>query len=165
MVTSRRRGTRASSGRSEPGALVVRQVVDQNPIVPPLMPYANFGFEVRLYNYEQDELADPALIPDSAKSAGLHRPELGAGRCDWQLSVEPGHASRLVGDWSANDRTRSQLLDRPIGLEPVLCRYARRIGQAREAIAIWLAASATPATRAAAMACGQGLGIIKRARR
>ena len=47
-------------------ALVVRQVVDQDAILPPLIPYTNFGLYLRLYNYEQNELADPALIPGSA---------------------------------------------------------------------------------------------------
>ena len=140
-------------------ALVVRQVVDQNPFVPPLMPYTGFGLSARLYNYEQDEMADPALIPGSASPPVYTDLSWGQGAAvaSYQLNL-----ATQVAWWVTGLPTTARDVNYPIspaGTAEALVACLP-VGQAREAIAIWLAASATPAARAAAMAGLQGLGII-----
>ena len=132
-------------------ALVVRQVVDQNPIVPPLLPYANFGLSVRLYNYEQDEMADPALIPGSANPPVYTDLRWGQGAAagSYQLNLATQVAWWVTG-LPRTERDVNYPVS-PAGTSEALVSCVP-VGQAREAIAIWLAASAMPATRAAAMA-------------
>ncbi len=138
--------------------LTVRQVVDGNPIVPPLAAY-NSRLNQQLNNYEQEEQANPALIPGSAAPPVYTDLSWGQGAAvaSYQLNL-----ATQVAWWVTGLPTTERDVNYPIspaGTAEALVQCLP-VGQAREAIAIWLAASATPATRAAAMAGLQGLGTL-----
>lgn len=133
--------------------LVVRQVVDANFELPPL--YVGYQFPFALALRLSNELAkfQQSLHSDSHLIAGSSVPpvyvdtEWGSGSMvgPYQLSLAMQAAWWAVG-LPTTQRIGTYASGNSTVQFPVSCLAA---GQAREAIAIWLAASDTPAARAA----------------
>ncbi|MDA8317122.1 MAG: hypothetical protein M0010_18425 [Actinomycetota bacterium] len=140
--------------------LVVRQVVDSSFLCSPSLgaaaaasctggtPSGPRGRQVarlasRLTAFQAALSTDAALVPGSA------RPPVYVG-LNWGSGATLGPAELNlaldVAYWAVHLPTTGQVVHAQGGTQQVSCLP---VGQAREAIAVWLAASATPATRAA----------------
>lgn len=131
-----------------PAPLVIRQVVDTNVLTYPLFsgsqPVAgHLANEVDQYVNEQAH--DPHLIPGSSVPPVYVDLNWGAGSAvgPYQLGL-----AMQTAWWVARLPTTWQPVSSAVSLAQTQTSCLP-VGQAREAIALWLAASATPATRAA----------------